>query len=346
MNKFLLLCSTLSFPLLANEFSPIVSLEALYLTPREDGLAFATTNHEVHSTEHSTIGDGGPGKRAKIHHVDFDWDFGFRLGIGGEIPSMDEWRLMLAWTWFRQTDTQSVHQTDERIILVPWGTPRSFLSYAKEAKSRFKLRYDTLDFDLGRTFCPTHTVQLIPYMGVRAAWIQQNFDIKYDGLSINVRDLPICNGKIRMDNDFKGVGLRAGLGSKWFFAEHWNVYGDLSAALIYGTFKIEDKEGFDDFNSENYDKNFGFNPFIGPVQHIEDHFHSTAVNIDFLAGFAWDYPFWSGSLLTINLGYEFHLWLNQNQFEKFSSGVGGYTLQQDGGDLSLSGVALGVRCKF
>ncbi len=331
-------------------FSPIVSVEALYLTAREDGLVYALTDNLPSSIAIADLSnaDFWPSRHAREKQVDFDWDWGVRVGFGGLLPRHDNWRLMLEWTHYRQHNHQSVKQNDDKVIFTTWVSPRTFMSFAQEAESKWTLHYDTLDLPLGRTFKPSRTLALMPHFGLRAAWIKQDYRITYEGLNVNPRDVVLVDKtNIRLNNHFHGLGLRLGLDTKWGFAKHWNFYGNFAAALLYGRFTVSDEEHSHGIGPLDAFDNQAALPPVVPNADIKDHIRSTAINFDLAAGIVWDLPFSQDRrVFSINLGYEYHLWLDQNKLEQFSNAGETGTFHQDGGDLSLTGVVLGFRCQF
>jgi hypothetical protein len=331
-------------------FSPIVSVEALYLTAREDGLVYAETDNLPSSIPLADLvnADFVPSRHAREKQVNFGWDWGVRVGFGGLLPRHDNWSLMLEWTNYRQHNHQSVRQNDKKVIFTTWVSPRTFMSFAQQAGSKWVLHYNTLDLPLGRTFMPSRTLCLKPHFGLRAAWIRQGYTIEYKGLTGNPRDVVLVDeAKIKLKNHFHGAGLRAGLDSKWEFAKHWNIYGNFAAALLYGRFEVTDKEHSEGIGPLDAFANQLALPPVVPNADIEDHIRSTAINLDLGAGIVWDLPFSNDRrMFSINLGYEYHLWLDQNKLEQFSNAGETGTFHQDGGDLSLTGVVLGLRCQF
>ncbi|MBS0648244.1 MAG: hypothetical protein JSS10_03355 [Verrucomicrobia bacterium] len=339
-------------------FSPHVSGEALFWSARQDGLSYVVTT-EAPASDFTNIPGFGPlgnqnadyfpAKHAKDKAMNFGWDWGFRVGIGGIFQRQGNWDLNLVWTHYRQRNHASAHQSAKNILLPIWINPLVGFETATDAKAHWHLHYDTLDLEFGPCLHVTKWFSFRPHIDLRAARINQDFKVEYENINGFAR-LPAVFGELdnKLKNDFQGIGLRLGFDTKWYFAEHWNVYGNFAAAFLYGVFHVGiegDTEGFD---LDQWTTQNGFFPVVTPDLDYADRFHTTKTNIDLALGFSWEYPFSQNRrFFSLNVGYEYHIWFNQNQLERLVEGQtssGQFT--KDHGDLGLSGLVLGAKCRF
>ena len=103
-----------------------------------------------------------------------------------------------------------------------------------------------VDIELGRNFWTSHYLAIRPHVGIRVAYLEQDYDIEHAGGNwgaINASSVTgyswgpqtALNNSVHLDNDFKGVGLRSGLDSTWNLGCGWALYGDFAASIVYGT---------------------------------------------------------------------------------------------------------------
>jgi hypothetical protein len=356
-------CCNQTTPAQLSVFRPIVSAEALFWNARQEGLVYSLTSQvPVPPPGIDPVIDAGspewplnfswPSQHAKNKTVPFGWDWGFRVGLGGLFERHGNWDLMLVWTWYRQNEHSSIHQTDHKIVAAPMLNPLTDCSWATSAKAHWSLHFDTLDLELGRALEISKKFSLRPHGGIRGAWIHQKLKAHYDNISVYARAPAVFKEfDNNYKNNFNGAGLRMGLEPSWAFADHWKVYGDFSAAFLYGQFLYKNDGSSSGLDLDQW-VNFqvGTPVITGPELNVRNHVSATVVNFDIGLGLSWDYPFSCNRRhLTLSLGYEYHLWLDQNQIKTFVQGVGmtpPFSVDKSRGDLSLMGLTLGAKVAF
>ncbi len=343
--------------------------------------------------------------------MSFNWDPGFKFAIGTIFGERDQWDLILNWTWIRNKaqgnfygDTSFTQElsgilgfdpylrvpagagSDLKLITPSWG-PALLGGQASNANSRWAMVYNTLDLELGRNFFSGSNFTLRPHIGVRAASIHQHVNAKYNSI-LNIADYTLSGdpvpdtafstyspyNKFVGRNHFDGVGLRGGLDVNWNFVEHFDVYGKLSTALLYGRFSVNEKfkslaiitsadEGLLD------EPNFVF--YDGNDITINDNYHAIRATLQAALGLTWHTDFNDDRQhVYVSVGYEFNEWFDQNEFRQLnldaptnlfnipfldSDGFLDYTatfseIQPDtkkrGGNLGLQGLTFDVRFDF
>ncbi|MBS0648245.1 MAG: hypothetical protein JSS10_03360 [Verrucomicrobia bacterium] len=328
-----------------------MTADFLYWTAREKGLAYAIKDgFRGVSTVPGFLSESSPGHHAKVKEIGHTWNPGWRVGLGYNTPH-DKWDLYLNWTHYRQDVHNSVHANDHQQIFTLWQvnplnalTGRSFSCFCTEAKGEWKLHYDTLDLELGRSFGFTPHLSLRPHVGVRAARIYQDFEIHYKNLFENrnadnarVRAIPKLDTDMR--NHFLGLGLRGGVDTKWKFTRDWGVFANGSGSILWGR-----------FNDKVKDKIIG-QPLLVPsgtsMVDLHDHHVSFVGNLQIALGMSWDHYFSDHRYhLGLTLGWEQLIWFNQNQLDHLDSESVAGQFFKETSNLGLSGVTLGARFDF
>jgi hypothetical protein len=305
-----------------------VQTEALFMHATEDGVSYGIKQE----TSSSTI-DG------RVKNISYDWSWGWRAGIGYNLPH-DGWDMLLNYTWFRSNENNSSNTDAPESIRQTWTNPYQTAGAADalvaHAKGHTHLKFDYLDFQLGREFFVSKWLTLRPFMGARALWAHRDMSIKYSGGDLAIAQTPRKNIKEHLNNHFRGAGLLAGLDTQWGLGEGWSLYGQFGISLIYGKQRLHEKQ--DALSVTNIETR---------IAHIHDNWTIVRMMTDLGFGLRWDHLFYSDAYrIRLQLGWEQHLLSGFDKDINFvsSSTQGKFTLNQ--GDFALSGLALQVRFDF
>lgn len=202
-----------------------IQAEALYMHATEDGVNYGIKQ------ENSSFFDG------TVKNISYDWSWGWRVGAGYNIPH-DGWDLMLNYTWFRANEDNSSNPDAPENVLQTWTNPTLIDPTSSDpianmpaahAKGITHLKFDYLDFEMGREFFVSKWLTLRPFVGGRGLWAHRDLKVKYSGGSLSGIKL-----KEKFNNRFRGGGLRAGLDSQWGLGMGWSFFGDVAFSLLYG----------------------------------------------------------------------------------------------------------------
>lgn len=338
-----------------------VQASALYWQATQSGLNYAlnwTNGHNVSITDFNNSGSG------RFKHPDFDWDWGFKLAAGYDTPH-DGWDLFLQWTWFHpkkmhsSTNVQEFTNADTTPsgvvypLLLPSGIGN--LGPGFGASMNWKLRLDLLDLELGREFFVSNWLTLRPHAGLRSAWLHQRSHVEYSGLTalvgsglIVVLPQQIPTTEASLKNNFWGMGPRIGLDGQWGLGCNWSLYSDLAASLLLGHFSI--------FEIESPVLDSSGTILTGSSTSFSERFRATRAAFDLDLGVRYEQLFSCDRYgLMVQLGWEQHLFINQNQLTRLATSMGyspstantrAFTPVSNQGDLSTQGVTLTVEFDF
>ncbi len=301
--------------------------EFLWMKAEEDGLSYSyKTNNPLGLSSDNDI---------RLEEMDFDWNYGFRVGGGFDIPH-DHWDVSFSWT---SLDTQSkTHKLgDEGEGLFPyWAFPQSIAGgeFFDRAKGKWTLFLNMGDAVLGKDFYVGKSLSVRPFIGPRTAWIDQKFKVDY----INAAIMPgaTLSDSIEMSCDYWGLGPRAGVDMQWWLTKRFNIYATAAISLLYGEFNIHQKE-----QAEIEELMFS----VEPLQ-FHDSFHIARPITDLGIGFGWDTLFAYDSLhIGLKVGWEQHVFFDQNQFIRFVNSSTN-SLLSNRGDLALEGLIASLRLDF
>lgn len=162
------------------------------------------------------------------------WTSGFRLGLGAKFCCDFETRL--SWTSFHPTfkDRKANKILIASELLAPnIGFVLGGDDIGGPASSRWRLDFDTIDWDVGMSLCFKNAIRIFPYIGLKGAIIRQEQRITYEDFVDTNTDNRL-DAFIKEKNSFYGVGPKLGLFCAYFLSSRWSLDGMLAASLLGG----------------------------------------------------------------------------------------------------------------
>lgn len=298
----------------------IAYADFLYWHADEDGLEYgtkmvATESIDVFSTTNTTLLD-----------PDFEWDPGFRVGLGYLMNRLDSWAVDVNWTHIHNHANGHTKATGREgqitytdTIIPIWFSlffePRWGASFAS---AHWHLSYDTVDLELGKSLCLSDRFVFNPYFGLRGAFIDQDYKVDYDCVFIDEEGGPTFHRTVNFKgtNDFKAFGIRGGTEVVFRITDEWHFFSQLSANILYGKFMVNLKnlhdQGLPD-SIMDFDDDTDIPPF--PLDTFaSENFWRVRLNFEEVVGFGWERLFRCDQYrLCFRAAYEMSQWLNQNQ---------------------------------
>jgi hypothetical protein len=305
-------------------YNIFLTADFLWWSANTDGLYYAQKNFG--SSTSANPPNGSFDFSGHLARVKQEWGPGARVGLGGNMP-YDEWDIYLNWTWFQADPHSSTRQKNEGPLLVLWSQPDiSGANLATRASAKWDLTLNVLDLEMGRSFWVGKHLAIRPFMGIRGAWIDQEFKIHYDYALT-----PEVKGKLKLDSDFEGVGARLGLDLRFALHKGWSLYGVAAGSLLYGDFDCDFHQKADSFT----------------IARTDDNFHKGVSTIQMGLGVRWDTYFSKRRFhFGVSAGWEQNIWYGVTQFNHYLGSLSTGTLVQDDGDLTLQGGTLSARFDF
>lgn len=344
-----------------------INLAGFYWNAHQDGMEYAIKmvgEEPGASPSSSTILPLNNVDSGKYRAPDFEWDFGFKLGIG-YTTCCDGWDIGAQWTWYRTKtkDSDKTEGDDTRLLLPLWSAfspTQGLILYADNIDLEWKLEMNLIDIELGRQFWTSKYVSIRPHVGLRIAYLKQNYDIQNSGGSWNARDESIAtppvaaqgayNNFIELENDYKGIGIRSGLDSEWNFGCGWALYGNFAASIVYGRFSIDHNE-MNRLTTNLHDKQI--------VLDAKDSFRASRGMLDLALGLQWSSMLWDACYgFTARVGWEHHLFFHQNQMwrvnrindapnaDPLPNNTGENVFEQRRGNLDTQGWTVSFKLEF
>ena len=207
-----------------------VNGELLFWKSNVGSLDYAIDSRSTSSIQHG-----------HVKQPDFDWDWGFRLGLGYKLPH-DKWDLFINYTYVH-AEAHGHAGGGSDVVFPVFATNFAAASpfFADSAKAHWHLNLNMADLELGRTCMVSKWLSIRPFVGVRGLVTDQDYNVSYRGGTV----APFDEDKVHMDNDFWGVGIRMGANTLWGLGRGFSIYGnalsksagplqDMLSKLIYG----------------------------------------------------------------------------------------------------------------
>lgn len=278
-------------------------------------------------------------ERIQFLDVPFKWDPGFRIGIGYNNTSENPWNIQLYYTGYK---TKGVNQASINSGEIHSAFAGNFYAnnaagdgisgpYYHQAGIQWNVVYDTLDLELGRTIKINSILNLRPFVGLKAAVINQNVNTTWQEPyepTTNANPNPtrittFSSATENMTNNFKGFGPSFGLDTTWHLFEpanhQLNLIGNFSGAFLGGHWALADVY---------YDNT----PVTITV--INDSLTTAAPMAKGYLGMEWISAI-KNTHLNIRLGYEGQVWFNQLRYYTFDMGKTNDSLFLQGGVLDF-----------
>lgn len=258
--------------------------------------------------------------QSKVRKVRPHFDSGFRIGLGYSFPCTC-WSLNGTYTHFSSnasSDFQKPLGTNmgASMTFIPaWGQIPAFASTtAGTAEARWRLHLDEIDLYIARSFCFKDCLSISPLIGLRAARVDQRFNIHYAS-STKTPVTTAIDDTIHLKSNFEGIGLLMGIDSALELCWNWSLYGKATASFLYSR--------FDGRSSEQFERVLTPPPPPGGTlrsqNKLKDHFWDGQAIADLGIGVQWSTPLYC-TCLTFKLGWEGHYFFDQTRFEDFSVG--------------------------
>jgi len=328
-----------------------ITVDALYWKAHEDGLIYAVETHAPNIGQ--AVDASGTAQEA-----DGKWTWGCRAGLGyrrtddASCKEDERWSdVYFNWTYFQNNSRSSVSVDNFSIfnsglsgdwisdsLLGTFNTQVQTFGFGPSASAKWKLTYNTLDAEMGRTYFIGNPFSFRPHFGLRGASINQKLNAQYNSFdtttSIFVENL--YQGK----DNFFGVGVRAGVNMSWYFLKNFGAFGNFSGSLVYGKFKV----------NAQVTEQIPTPAIITAVLATQYNFHTVQPNIDLGIGLFWEvWPDDDCYNLTFAAAYELTEWFNQNRFYMLTSthvNSAVTTISPLSGNLCLQGLTLKGRFDF
>lgn len=306
-----------------------LSFDILYWQARVDGTEYAYSNIKVNPVYNYPV-------NGRIKPVEFDWDFGFRAGVGMNFTH-GGWDIYANFTYFTSDGNSSMSSDvgskvipikGDPQIIQPNANSNVLLHSVGRATSQYGLDYDRIDLELGREYYNSYNLSFRPHIGLATTWINQKQTTRY-----TAGELGINTVQVKDKCDFWGLGPRMGLNSKWYLTSGFSLFGNASASLFYGLFQVQHKNWY--------------TALVNNKVFLRENTHKFSPTAQIQLGLSYDqYLNNNHQHIFVTLGYEcqYFWFMNQSLTFNYDYGYNDYLSQNS--NLSFNGITLHIKLDF
>lgn len=282
----------------------------------------------------------------KMKNLHTHWDPGFRLGIG--YACSDSWGLCAKYTQYHSSTTSHFDDpspfssspfegaTGGLLPLYGISPISAMIGAIREARAKWKLDINLLDFEIKKLFDVGRDIKLSPFVGIRTAWIDQSYRIKYDVQQFVISP-PDYAFHVKMANDYLGAGIIAGLDAEWEMKCGFSLFSKVAGSLVYGRFHVHQ----DLTNRFSPPVNSLFPGTTAPNSFLRDSFWLTRAIAEYALGLQWKRSFCNDAyVVSCKVLWEQQLFFGQNQLARLLYG------STNNHDLGLSGFSFDFGLDF
>ena len=307
------------------ESRTVISAALIYQTVRMDNLNYISGGiNESFSPYFS---------ESAVHCPNWSWDPGFKIGIGYNLPH-DSWEIFGEYSWLHSYASDSVKGTFFTPI---WNIANLSNQNIHGANSSWGVDFNSLDLSLARTYKITPCLSLCPTVGLKGSLINQRYNVHY-----NIVDLPALESKIKMKNNqkFQGLGLRAGFRSTWSFNKYWGLYGSSYVSALCSKFNLYRKDQRNDLSNSGGKTNPQINTDVAIV-HLSNQFNNLTAILELGIGIEGKWMLNNERCyFSLKGGWEEQVWFNFNQL------ISQENDPKNSGHLTLEGLVVKARLSF
>lgn len=164
----------------------------------------------------------------KIKDPSTEYSPGFKAGVGYNFKR-DTWDTFFNWTRIGSHKSKDFTSSIQGLVnlLISTTVGPIPLELSGEIDTHWKTLFNSLDWELGKSFLVGRYLALRPFAGVKGGWL-------HTGLKINQKDTPlsfVINEKLTNRN--WGVGPRLGLNSRWILSRcNLGVVANIAGSLL------------------------------------------------------------------------------------------------------------------
>ncbi len=310
-----------------------VGLDVLYWTSKVGG------------TEFTYSAGGVPGALpldGEVHDIDFDWDWGFRVGLG-YIFEHDAWDLNLMYTHFYNNGSRNRDAMFNQTVIPLLGSTAinsddpavgNTFRYAESAKSTYNMDYDGLILNLGRDYFVSRCLSMRPNWGLHSAWFDLKQITRYadgdpqtGGLGLNTAT------EVNQHQKIWGLGPQVGWQSDWHLGNGFSLFSNIRGSLVYSHFKVRFKQ-----------------EIVGSVDkkiNEKVNRHSFVPNVQYQVGVAYGVFLNDAKQhLQVSAGFEGQYWWNLNQIAHITNSFLPPRFDRHDDNVSFHGLTLSARVCF
>jgi len=294
----------------------------IYWRPRQDGMELGITVPDHGGAIPATPNVGG-----RVVNFDSDYKPGFRVGAGMSFPN-DSSTISLLYTRLHGKHKTSQDAPTGGVIGDVWSSGTGAFTTASTVSGNWDLKLDFLDGVASRRYYVGKCLTVEPTVGLRAAWINQEYAVHYHSATVLDSEQRIHN-----HSDSWGLGPIFGVDASWLMGSGFRIFGKASGSALYTHYRVHLSENSSTAPTTD---------FIN----VRNTVSQLRPMIETALGLGWGRYFFNNKLhFDLMVAYDFNIYWDQNMMRQLKD------LQDLGsganpGNLSVNGLTVSARFDF
>ncbi|PCI95150.1 hypothetical protein COB11_02925 [Candidatus Aerophobetes bacterium] len=325
-------------PVVSGGVDLFVSADFIYwYTTIDPSSVSSKVNSRVQSTDGSDSDTGGGNVKGPN-----SMDPGFKVAIGLDLK-YDGWDTVIEYTWLHAKDTKTFRGGNTFIENFHFHNTYNVFSdhNVDSGKNNWTMRFNVIDWELGRNFFVSPKLTLRPHFGLKGAWHTNRLHLHLDDVNFFTDNgevgTSVDNFYVRDKQSSWGLGIRSGLDTSWMFSRNWSLIGNFAITPMWSAFKTELRSRETDVVDVRTGQVTDISGELFENESIKDIQHMINMVFEFQLGFRWDYYFSDNDYrVRLQAAWEQQSWENHNQMYSY-----------DGYDsLTMQGLTIKLRFDF
>lgn len=272
------------------------------------------------------------------NEIDLDYKYkpGFKVGIGMDFD-YDNWDTFIEYTWLygQEKVSKTLNPNNTLINILPAWQMADFLdpAYNGSSSETWSLHINLVDWDLARSYYVGTKLAVRPFMGVRAAFINQKVDVSY--INTDAAYIAVWPSTfVHQSSSSWGVGPQAGLSSDWMLGGGFAIHGKGEFDILFTQYDLKSKQTSSVLVANQYIIN-------------QNNANYLRTHLELALGLGWERYFANNkSRVKLSADYSFQTFFNQNMFRRTVSTQAAGISFLPNGNLYLQGLTATVGFDF
>ncbi|GAB5411353.1 MAG: hypothetical protein ChlgKO_04670 [Chlamydiales bacterium] len=267
--------------------------------------------------------------------LDFTYKPGFKVGFGVSFD-YGMWDTFLSYTWLRGSQKASVNINPNNLskgLFPSWEIPSFLNPRYNKGSEKWTLQLHLINWDLSQNYAVGTKLCLRPFIGLRAAIIDQDLHVQYENENpVNAAIFPDTH--IDISTDSWGIGPRLGLCTNWHLRKGWRLFGDGEFDILFTQYDTRSEQRSDVAIANRF-----------TVRHDDANFLRTHLGLDL--GLGWGRYFSCDKYhVDLSAGYGFQVFFDQNMLRRGQNAQAIGSSFAPEGNLYLHGFTLTLRFDY
>lgn len=260
---------------------------------------------------------------------------GFQVGLGFNMPGMDDWNLYAEYTWYKNSGSLSTSSDAGRVIRHRNNNTTALNYFNGTATADLHMHFNALDVMLKRPFYFGKKLTASFGAGLSALWITQKLDTTFSGLAglTSATATTPTNDSNNLKQSSWSLGPKFGFESNWLLGYGFAILANVSGSVLFTNYDLTDT-----FNG-SFTVGSNTTSFSVSNSNNGNNYDTLRPVTQMFLGLGWNMGFCDDSFrFGLSAGYDFDVYWNYDMLNFLGQG--------NNGNMYLQGLNIQARFDF